>query len=346
MEGAPGSTTRVEHEQVQRTPFDRRAALEELERFGRDIERYRAQRKALGEEFETFIRSFETPPGPATAADAAPARDAAAAVPPVAAPVAAAASVPAAPPVAAPPATPVSAPASAAVLPPAPPVVTAEPAEVVPPLEHPGVAAADAVPPPAAPAAPVDPVSWSWVAPDVIADADAVPERTEDAGAAIALESPPAPRTRSPLLIPTALAAGAVVVVAGILLSRSSSRAPAPTPPAVVTAPATAPAAAPVPAPSPAPPAAAAAVPATGSEISTIRRVWMRVIVDGARVVEREVPAGTTLPLNAEKTIVIRTGDAGAVRLTIRGQAPAFLGAEGEVVTRSFTVPPRSAPAR
>jgi cytoskeleton protein RodZ len=71
----------------------------------------------------------------------------------------------------------------------------------------------------------------------------------------------------------------------------------------------------------------------------------MRVIVDGQRVVEREVPAGTRLPLNAEKTIVIRTGDAGAVRLTIRGQEPAFLGVEGEVVTRSFTVPPRAAPA-
>ena len=77
----------------------------------------------------------------------------------------------------------------------------------------------------------------------------------------------------------------------------------------------------------------------------TIRLVWMRVIVDGQRVVEREVPAGTRLPLKAEKTIVIRTGDAGAVRLTLRGQEPAFLGKEGEVVTRSFSVPARRAAA-
>ena len=68
----------------------------------------------------------------------------------------------------------------------------------------------------------------------------------------------------------------------------------------------------------------------------------MRVTVDGERVLEREVPAGTRIPLNAEKTIVIRTGDAGAVRLSIRGGESALLGRVGEVVTRSFTVPPRA----
>jgi hypothetical protein len=51
------------------------------------------------------------------------------------------------------------------------------------------------------------------------------------------------------------------------------------------------------------------------------------------------------VPLNAEKTIVIRTGDAGAVRLAIRGEERGVLGAEGEVVTRSFAVPPRRVPA-
>ena len=71
----------------------------------------------------------------------------------------------------------------------------------------------------------------------------------------------------------------------------------------------------------------------------------MRVTVDGARVLEREVPANTTVPLNAEQTIVIRTGDAGAVKLSIRGKEHGFLGAEGEVVTRFFSVPPRPAPA-
>ena len=80
--------------------------------------------------------------------------------------------------------------------------------------------------------------------------------------------------------------------------------------------------------------------------IATDRKVWMRVIVDGAKLLEREVPAGTTIPIKADKTIVIRTGDAGAVRLSIRGGPPTPLGREGVVVTRSFTVPPRSEAAR
>ena len=45
--------------------------------------------------------------------------------------------------------------------------------------------------------------------------------------------------------------------------------------------------------------------------------VWMRVTVDGQRVVEREVPEGTRIPLNGSQ-IVIRAGDAGAVRCRSR----------------------------
>ena len=85
------------------------------------------------------------------------------------------------------------------------------------------------------------------------------------------------------------------------------------------------------------PPAAASAT--SGSEITTVRPVWLRVIADGERVVERELPAGTRIPFEAQKTIVIRTGDAGAVRLTIRGEDQGTLGRDGQVVTRSFTVP-------
>jgi hypothetical protein len=44
------------------------------------------------------------------------------------------------------------------------------------------------------------------------------------------------------------------------------------------------------------------------------------------------------VPLKAAKTIVIRTGDAGAVRLSIAGQDQGILGRDGEVVTRTFTV--------
>jgi hypothetical protein len=79
---------------------------------------------------------------------------------------------------------------------------------------------------------------------------------------------------------------------------------------------------------------------AGGAEIVTTRRVWMRVLVDGERVLEREVPADRRVPLSPQYTIVIRTGDAGAVRLSIRGEDQGFLGREGEVLTRSFTVRP------
>jgi hypothetical protein len=138
--------------------------------------------------------------------------------------------------------------------------------------------------------------------------------------------------------MPALLGGALIVILAGGLLVRSRSK-PAPESPAP-SGRSDAPVAAPAPAP-----AAPAVAPPSESAITTVRRVWMRVIVDGERVLEREVPAGTRVPLNAEKTIVIRTGDAGAVRLAIRGEERGFLGVEGEVVTRSFAVPPRRAPA-
>ena len=92
------------------------------------------------------------------------------------------------------------------------------------------------------------------------------------------------------------------------------------------------------------PPPAEAAPATRGSELTTIRLVWMRVLVDGQRVVEREVPANTKIPLAAKESIVIRAGDGGAVKLTLAGEDQGFLGPEGRPVTRTFTVPPAGAP--
>jgi hypothetical protein len=131
------------------------------------------------------------------------------------------------------------------------------------------------------------------------------------------------------------LASGAVILLAAVAVTiwmRNDSSEPPPSrDPPQTAQPAT-------PAPEPRPAAGAPA--SRESEIVTIRRVWMRVLVDGERVLEREVPADTRVPLAAQKTILIRTGDAGAVRLSIRGEDQGFLGREGEVLTRSFTVPP------
>ena len=75
------------------------------------------------------------------------------------------------------------------------------------------------------------------------------------------------------------------------------------------------------------------------AEVTTIRRVWMRVTVDGERVVEREVAEGTKIPLNGSQ-IVIRAGDAGAVRVSIAGKDQGVFGPAGQVATRTFTVKP------
>jgi cytoskeleton protein RodZ len=75
------------------------------------------------------------------------------------------------------------------------------------------------------------------------------------------------------------------------------------------------------------------------SVITTTRAVWVRIIADGVPVVERELPPNTRLPFVAREKIVIRTGNAGAVRLTIGGVDQGALGEFGEVVTRRFDVP-------
>jgi hypothetical protein len=75
------------------------------------------------------------------------------------------------------------------------------------------------------------------------------------------------------------------------------------------------------------------------SEITALRHVWVRVIVDGTREVEREMQAGERIPLRAGRTTVIRAGNAGAVRVTINGEDRGTLGPEGEVVTRTLQTP-------
>lgn len=132
-----------------------------------------------------------------------------------------------------------------------------------------------------------------------------------------------------------AYAGGALILVVagGTLAWTLRNRAPAAT---ETTSPAPEP---PARAAAPDPPAAAKAAPPQ-TELTTIRPVWVRVVADGDRVIERELPAGTRIPFSARKTIVIRTGDAGAVRLSIAGRDRGFLGREGEVLTRAFDVPP------
>jgi RodZ C-terminal domain len=155
-------------------------------------------------------------------------------------------------------------------------------------------------------------------------------------------ELPQVSRSVHRLSLPTPLMiAGAVLLVAGTLViwrqARPAVRPAGPASASVRTrAPETPPAK-----PTTVNRAAQAAAQGAREEsvVTTTRAVWVRVVADGVPVVERELPANARLPFVARDKIVIRTGNAGAVRLTIGGIDQGALGGFGEVVTRSFDVP-------
>jgi len=252
--------------------FEDRAALDDLERFRQEIERERARRRLVSDEFDAFIRAFKQPAG--------------AGVPPPQ-----------------PPASPRSEPAHTQ-------GVTAAPATPARPV----------LPPPSMepPAVRVD---------DLLSALDAQP-------------APPRRRSGVVVLALAVLIVGAVLAWTFWPVDRPAS------PPVAVTERAspetTPPAASPstgAPVQPTAPPVASEPPPPPAvTELTTTRNVWVRVIVDGERLFERELPAGSKIPLEPKQTIVIRTGDAGAVQLTIAGKDQGTLGREGQVVTRTFTV--------
>lgn len=304
-----------------RPRLDQQAALEELERFGRDIQRYRAQREALGEEFETFVQSFKAPP------EGVIHQDRPLIGRPVELTVEPAAAIP-------------------------PPVQSGSPPPIETPAIETPVAATPIVETPVVETPAATPVDAATVVETPAVETVAVTTPVFETPATEL--SPPAMATAPEAVVPGAtrqsptpiagIAAGAALLVGGVLLAAflwnrgpGPSSEPAPAPDATAT-PAPEPAA---PTSTPGPAVTAPAADPAQSELVAERQVWMRVIVDGERLFEREVPAGTKIPLKAEKTIVIRTGDAGAVKLSIRGGPPTALGGEGVVVTRSFTVPPR-----
>ena len=93
------------------------------------------------------------------------------------------------------------------------------------------------------------------------------------------------------------------------------------------------------------PAATAKAVPADPHalrvDLISLRRVWLRVSVDGRIALEREVDGGERLPFGADRSIVVRAGDAGAVTVRVGQEDQGPLGRDGQVVTRAFTLPER-----
>jgi hypothetical protein len=109
---------------------------------------------------------------------------------------------------------------------------------------------------------------------------------------------------------------------------------------------------------SPAPPAAAPrAVPVANAPldpsrlsltIDVRRPAWIRTTVDGRADVGRLFNAGEKRTLTARDAIVMRSGDAGAVFVSVNGGQSRALGLDGQIVTRRFANPstqPQAKPA-
>ena len=70
--------------------------------------------------------------------------------------------------------------------------------------------------------------------------------------------------------------------------------------------------------------------------IKPLRTCWVRVVVDG-RTDARELQPGEDIVLNAQRSIVLRAGDAGALSIEVNGRVLPPLGLDGQVVERRFT---------
>lgn len=156
-----------------------------------------------------------------------------------------------------------------------------------------------------------------------------------DEAAVPAVLAPPAHMPRLPRGAVLGLAAaGAALLLVFVLRERAPDSAE-PVAPADAPAPVTTPV--PVPAEAPQSQEPTPSVVGTrGTELATLRRVWVRVTLDGEPAIERELQGDARVPLAATETIVIRAGDGGAVRLFIAGTDQGLLGSDGQVVTRTF----------
>jgi hypothetical protein len=71
--------------------------------------------------------------------------------------------------------------------------------------------------------------------------------------------------------------------------------------------------------------------------LSARRQCWIRSVIDGRQRLERLLQANDTIMMHARDTVLLRVGDAGAVRLLINNREAKPLGADGEVISRLVT---------
>ena len=326
-------------------PFSEDAALRELEELQQKIEASRVRRKEANEAFDRFLHTFERPPAPVSIKEkGAPA--------PAVRPPEQEVQYLLQPP-------PASIPKDVPPVPSAPPAAPAEN-----PIESSGVMMPPLAEPLAKPPARIEPLPPAFPSelpsdfPDALdldgwdrtsaSGVDAFPEESRMETPAprdpFRIESRSVPAAlsmtgRSGKRIPPAAGVGAAVLViaAVAFFALRGNRDETPPPDQVAAEP---PAAGSQPAAQPAP--RPAEMPPQRAEISTLRQVWIRVMVDGQKVIERELPPNTHIPLNPVSRFVVRAGDAGAVRVAIEGKDQGPVGADGQVATKAFTVPPKA----
>ena len=104
--------------------------------------------------------------------------------------------------------------------------------------------------------------------------------------------------------------------------------------------PAASPAASSTPATTPPTPAASAAAPSSNLSlrVEARRSAWLRSTVDGESDEGRTLAEGETFRINAQRSVSLRVGDAGAVYVSVNNGDALPLGRAGQVVTRQFVV--------
>lgn len=152
------------------------------------------------------------------------------------------------------------------------------------------------------------------------------------------------PRRSRSTLLPWVLALGGLVL-AGVGLAAVLRSTPGPASPQLSEPPkppSSTPAAVPSPTPaataSPQPPAVQSA-PVT-VKVSLSDRSWLSIAADGKPLYEGVATKGYQKTWSAQKSLVIQTGNAGAVSLAVNGDAPVVAGPAGAVKT--FTLTPSS----
>jgi hypothetical protein len=146
------------------------------------------------------------------------------------------------------------------------------------------------------------------------------------------------PAARGTRMFVVAFVIAGAAIVAGTLWwmtrSRESASATAATAPPTAAQPAVS---EPPPVITP-PPAEPAPAPAPSLSVEARRQAWIRLTQDGRVVIARLVQPGETFRITDAREVSLRSGDAGAVVVSVNGGEAMPLGRDGEVLTRNFVL--------